>query len=88
MKHRQHVSTLKHLRCKKYSVLKLTQFSQGNNVLHALASNTDGFLLRDTCVFQLSGIGLFGTTWAILHLENYDLHEVFIPTHTCDRERM
>jgi hypothetical protein len=67
---------------------KTNSFSKGNNVLHALASNTDGFLLRDTCVFQLSGIGLFGTTWAILHLENYDLHEVFILIHTCDRERM
>jgi hypothetical protein len=68
--------------CKTNSILK------GNNVLHASASNTDGFLSRDTCVFQLSGIGLFGTTWAILHVENYDLHEVFIPTDTCDRERM
>jgi hypothetical protein len=29
---------------------KLSQFSQGNNVLDAPASNTDGFLLRDICV--------------------------------------
>jgi hypothetical protein len=35
---------------------------------------------------QLSWIGLFGTTWALLLLENYDLHEVFIHTHSSDRE--
>jgi hypothetical protein len=29
---------------------KLTQFSQGNKLFVALASNTDGFLSRDTCV--------------------------------------
>jgi hypothetical protein len=29
---------------------KLSQFSHGNNVLDAPASNMDGFLLRDTCV--------------------------------------
>jgi hypothetical protein len=34
----------------KYSFQKLTQLSQGNNVLDAHASNTDGFILRDICV--------------------------------------
>jgi hypothetical protein len=29
---------------RKYSFLKLTQFSQVNNVLHAAASNLDGFI--------------------------------------------
>jgi hypothetical protein len=29
---------------------KLSQFSQGNNVLDAPASGTNGFLLRDTCI--------------------------------------
>jgi hypothetical protein len=29
---------------------KLTQFTQGNNVLEAAAYDTNGFLLRDTCV--------------------------------------
>jgi hypothetical protein len=29
-----------------------TQFSQGNNVLDAPASDTNGFLWRDTCVFS------------------------------------
>jgi len=31
---------------------KLTQLLQRNNVLDAPASNTDGVLLRDTCVFS------------------------------------
>jgi hypothetical protein len=35
---------------RKYSFQKLTQFTQGNNVLDAAASNTDGFVLRDTYV--------------------------------------
>jgi hypothetical protein len=55
-------------------------------VLHAVASNTDGFLLRATCV---SSTQLDRPTWnnvALLHLENYDLHEVFIQTHMTDRE--
>jgi hypothetical protein len=30
--------------------LKLTQFSNGNNVQDAAASNIDAFLWRDTCV--------------------------------------
>jgi hypothetical protein len=32
---------------------KLTQFSKGNNVLNASASNLDGFLWRDTCVSSI-----------------------------------
>jgi hypothetical protein len=50
IKQTEPISTLKHLRCRKFSIQKLTQFSQGNNVLHAAASNPDGFLGRDTCV--------------------------------------
>jgi hypothetical protein len=48
------ISTLKHLSCKKFSLQKLTQYLQRNNVLDAPASNTDGFLLKDTCVSSLS----------------------------------
>jgi hypothetical protein len=33
-----------------YLYQKLTQFSQGNNVLDAPSSNTHGFFARDTCV--------------------------------------
>jgi hypothetical protein len=36
--------------CRKYSVQKLTQVSQGNNVVDAPVSNTHGFLSRDTWV--------------------------------------
>jgi hypothetical protein len=41
------ISTLKMLNCRKHSFLKLPQFSQGNNVLDAPSSNTDGILCRD-----------------------------------------
>jgi hypothetical protein len=44
------ISTLKTLSYRKYSFQQLTQFSQGNNILDAPASNTDGFLWRDTCI--------------------------------------
>jgi hypothetical protein len=43
-------STLKILLCWKYSFQKLTQFSQGNNVLDAPASSSLGFLWELTCV--------------------------------------
>jgi hypothetical protein len=55
-------------------------------VLHALDSNTDSFLLRGTYVSSTQLDRPFGKTWTILHLENYDLHEVFIETHASDRE--
>jgi hypothetical protein len=35
---------------RKYFFQKLTQFSQGNNVIHAAASNTHSFLSKDICV--------------------------------------
>jgi hypothetical protein len=35
---------------------------------------------------KLSWKGLFGSTWALLDHENYDLHEVFIQTHSSDKE--
>jgi hypothetical protein len=46
----EHFTTLKTLRCRKYSIQKLTQFLYGNNVLDAAVSNIDGFLWRDTRV--------------------------------------
>jgi hypothetical protein len=36
--------------CRKYSFQKVTQLSQGNNILDVPASNTGGFLSRDTRV--------------------------------------
>jgi hypothetical protein len=50
MEQKEPNSTSKHLRYSKYSFQKLTQFSQGHNVLDLHASNTYGFPLRDKCV--------------------------------------
>jgi hypothetical protein len=44
------ISTLRTMSFKKYSFPKLTQFSQGKNVLDAPASTSDGGLWTDTCV--------------------------------------
>jgi hypothetical protein len=61
-------STLKILICTKYFLQKLTHFSQGNNVLDAFASITNGFLSRDIFGKQLYCTGLCGTKRAYLHL--------------------
>jgi hypothetical protein len=53
MEQTQPVYTLKNLRSRKFSVQKFTQFSQGNNVTFDLASMTDGFLSRETCVHSV-----------------------------------
>jgi hypothetical protein len=44
------ISPLKNLIGGQYSFLKVTQFSQGNNLLTAPASYLYGFLSRDICV--------------------------------------
>jgi hypothetical protein len=64
-------STLKTTICRKYSFQKLPQMSQGNNVLDAPASYTDGFL-------QPSWIGLFGTKWGYIQIENSDFQQVLL----------
>jgi hypothetical protein len=46
--------------CRKYSFQKLPQFSQGNNLLDADASDRDGSLPKDTCV---SSTQLDRPTW-------------------------
>jgi hypothetical protein len=46
----EHLSTMKHPSCRKYSFHKLSQFSQVNIALDAPVSNTDGYLWRDACV--------------------------------------
>jgi hypothetical protein len=48
-----------------------------NNVVHYRASNTDGFLWRDTFISQLGCIGLFGTNRTYLHLVKLKLQEEF-----------
>jgi hypothetical protein len=69
---------LKNLHFWKYYFPKLSTFSQGRHGLHAPVSNTDGFVLKDTCVSSSYWTGLFGTTRAFLHLENYDWQEEFL----------
>jgi hypothetical protein len=50
MEHREPISTLKNVSCRKYSFQKESQFSQGTNVLDAAASDIHGCLCNDTCV--------------------------------------
>jgi hypothetical protein len=45
------ISSMKHIIYRKYSIHKLTEFSQGNNVLDTTAYNTHGFSARDTWLF-------------------------------------
>jgi hypothetical protein len=54
--------------CRKYSQ-NLTQFSKGNHVIDALASNTDGFLSRDACVASTQLSWLIWNNRAFFHLE-------------------
>jgi hypothetical protein len=44
------MSTLKNITCRQCSSQKLTHVSLGKNVLDAPALDTNGFLLRGTCV--------------------------------------
>jgi hypothetical protein len=46
----EHISTLETMLCRMYYFQKLTQFTQGNDVVDAPSSKTKGFLFRDTCV--------------------------------------
>jgi hypothetical protein len=56
LEQREPISTLKNLNSRKYSFQKLTQFSQGNNVLDAPAFIKDGlvFFVEIHVFFQLS----------------------------------
>jgi hypothetical protein len=50
MKQNEHFSTLKSTICKKYSFQKLTEFSQGKDVLNTAASNIHLLFCRGTYV--------------------------------------
>jgi hypothetical protein len=50
MEQNEPLSTLKILFCRKYFFQNLTIFTQVNNMVDATASNSNGFLWRDTCV--------------------------------------
>jgi hypothetical protein len=69
---------LETLKLQEVLLAKLNQLSQGNNVLDAPASNTDGFLRVIHVSHQLILICSFGTKWDFLHLESYDLQDVFL----------
>jgi hypothetical protein len=67
---RKPISTLRNLTCKKYCFQRDSQFSQGNNVLDAAASNIDGFFGVTHVFLQLSWTAQYGTNTACIHLEN------------------
>jgi hypothetical protein len=70
MKQNEHFPTLKTLISRKYSFQKLTEFSQGKDMLNAATSNLDFFLFLEVHVFlQLNWTGLFGENIPHLHLE-------------------
>jgi hypothetical protein len=60
LEHNEPFFSLENYDLQEKSFQKLTHFLQGNNVLDAAASNTDGILWRDTCV---SSTLLNGTIW-------------------------
>jgi hypothetical protein len=60
-----------------YSFQKLTQFSQGNNVLDAPPSNIDVFLLKYTCLYSTQLSRPIWKKSAFLSLENPDSQAVF-----------
>jgi hypothetical protein len=66
---RKPISTLRNLTCKKYCFQRDSQFSQGNNVLDAAASNIDGFFGVTHVFLQLSWTAQYGTNTACIHLE-------------------
>jgi hypothetical protein len=68
---------LQTLSFRKYSFLKLTQLSQGNNGVDDPASNTDCFLWRDTCVSSTQLNRPIRTRRAYHHLEKSTWQEVF-----------
>jgi hypothetical protein len=75
---REPISTLKNLRGRKYSFLKLTHITQGTNVLDDPANNTVFFFWHIDVFLQLSWIGLFGRKRAYLNIEKSKLQEVFL----------
>jgi hypothetical protein len=50
----------------------------GNDVLYAPEANTHGLFTEMHVYLQLCSIGQFGPNTAYLHLENYDVKEVFL----------
>jgi hypothetical protein len=67
----------------KYSSQKLTQFSQCNNVLHAPATQYNGFLSRDTCISStqlnrpISIKMSFSPPWNLWFCRHYSFQTLF-----------
>jgi hypothetical protein len=59
LERRETISSWKNLSCRKYCYQNITEFSQGNNVQNAVASNTDGLFCSDICVSSTELICLF-----------------------------
>jgi hypothetical protein len=72
------ISTCKHLSSRQYSFQKLNLFSQGKKMLDAAVSKIDGFLWRDSCVFQFSQLGLVGVNRAYIHIETPKMQEILL----------
>jgi hypothetical protein len=81
-------STLKTLISKKFAFQKLTQFLQGKDEVDASACNTDGFLLRGTCLSSNYMNMPMWKKWAFLQLEIYVLTEVSIHKPSSHKETM
>jgi hypothetical protein len=65
---------------------KTNSILKGKQCATCLASNTDGFLPKDTCVSSTQLDRHTGNNMTLLHLQNNDLHEVLIQTHSTDKE--
>jgi hypothetical protein len=74
---RKPIPTFRNLTCRKYGFQKETQFSPGNNVLDAAASNIDDFFGETHVFLQLSTTAQNGTNTACIHLEKPKKQEVF-----------
>jgi hypothetical protein len=71
-------SNLKIVICRKYSLQKLTKFSEGTNMLDAAASNRDASPWRDTCVSSTHLKRPFWTKQSIFPPWINDLKAVFL----------
>jgi hypothetical protein len=70
-------STFKYLSGRSYSFPDPYPISHGKNMVDDAASNIDGFLWRNSCIFSTWLKCLVGANRAYLHLEIPKLQEVF-----------
>jgi hypothetical protein len=82
LEQRQTISTLKNRNSRRYSFQKLTLFSQGNNVLDAVASNIHGYLWKDPCVSSCQLNSPIYSQERLPPLKMTKLQEVFLSQST------